>query len=43
MLGAFIYDIAGTYRLLVWTGLLAHILGAIFIFLTRPPTPRRSD
>ena len=43
MLGAVIYDIAGSYRSLVWIGLCAHILGAIFIFLARPPALPRGD
>ncbi len=43
MLGAVIYDIAGSYRLIVWTGLCAHILGAIFIFIARPPAQLSVD
>ncbi len=42
-LGAVIYDIAGSYRLLVWTALCAHILAGVFIILARPPTPPQGD
>jgi len=42
-LGAVIYDIAGSYRLLVWTALCAHLLGGIFIILARPPAPPQGD
>ncbi len=42
-LGAVIYDIAGSYRLLVWTALCAHILAGIFIILARAPTPPQGD
>jgi predicted MFS family arabinose efflux permease len=42
-LGAVIYDIAGSYRLLVWTALCAHILGGIFIILARAPAPPHCD
>ena len=42
-LGAVIYDIAGSYRLLVWTALCAHILAGIFIILARAPAPPHSD
>jgi len=42
-MGAVIYDIAGSYRLLVWTALCAHILAGVFIILARPPTPPQGD
>ena len=42
-LGAVIYDIAGSYRLLVWTALCAHLLGGIFIILARAPAPPQGD
>jgi len=42
-LGAVIYDIAGSYRLLVWTALFAHILAGIFIILARAPAPPQGD
>ena len=42
-LGAVIYDIAGSYRLLVWTALCAHILAGIFIILARAPAPPQCD
>ena len=42
-LGAVIYDIAGSYRLLVWTALFAHLLGGIFILLARSPAPPQGD
>ena len=42
-LGAVIYDIAGSYRLLVWTALCAHILAGIFIILARAPAPPQGD
>ena len=42
-LGAVIYDIAGSYRLLVWTALCAHILAGIFIILARAPVPPQGD
>jgi MFS family permease len=42
-LGAVIYDIAGSYSLLVWTALCAHLLGGIFIILARAPAPPQGD
>ena len=42
-LGAVIYDIAGSYRLLVWSALFAHLLGGFFIILARPPAPPKGD
>lgn len=42
-LGSVIYDIAGSYSLLVWTGLFAHILGGVFIFLAHPPIKPQGD
>ena len=42
-LGAVIYDIAGSYRLLVWTALCAHILAGIFIIFARAPVPPQGD
>jgi MFS family permease len=42
-LGAVIYDIAGSYSLLVWTALCAHLLGGMFIILARAPAPPQGD
>jgi sugar phosphate permease len=42
-LGAVIYDIAGSYRLLVWTALCAHILAGIFIIMARAPAPPQGE
>ena len=41
--GAVIYDIAGSYRLLVWTALCAHILAGIFIIMARAPAPPQGE
>ena len=40
---AVIYDIAGSYRLLVWTAIFAHLLGGMFIILARVPAPPQGD